>query len=369
MEACRCLFNALFQSASVRDGFLADGGVFVTHLAERIYTTTLQFFNPSVQMPIFGEFQPVQLLDLLHLDLIITFILTSLCKEEARVCVRVNFSRGKIIERQKRMHKLDIFNKAILFQIKPKLQCKTLFTSSGCKQLGKCNTLQTSNIFIVCARRSNAHLRRRCSRISCASCRARRCAARRGDCTIKSASRVHKRGAKGKRGGGGQLKATAAAKTWRASGRFQVLFNIYCHSIDPEYAAAKDCVGQCSLIIRSPILPSSLKQHAVNALTPLTSFVHELCPTIAQSGGGGGVQVFPPIRARNFETLEPFVSNLQATTDEESGVMPTAAAAVVTADAAPIVYENHDVSFVDALLTLLDIRMHEVSICHPTARL
>jgi hypothetical protein len=81
MEACRCLVNALYQSQTVRDGFLVDGCVYVTHLAERIFTTSLQIFNPTVQQPIFAEYTPEKLLELLYLDLRITFVVTALCKE------------------------------------------------------------------------------------------------------------------------------------------------------------------------------------------------------------------------------------------------------------------------------------------------
>lgn len=58
----------------------------------------------------------------------------------------------------------------------------------------------------------------------------------------------------------------------------RILFNVYCHSTDPEYAAATACAAQCSLIVRSNGLPAALKQDAVNVLTTITSFVHELCP-------------------------------------------------------------------------------------------
>lgn len=58
----------------------------------------------------------------------------------------------------------------------------------------------------------------------------------------------------------------------------RILFNVYCHSTDPEYEAATACAAQCSLIIRSNGLPVSLKQDAVNVLTTIASFVHDLCP-------------------------------------------------------------------------------------------
>lgn len=49
----------------------------------------------------------------------------------------------------------------------------------------------------------------------------------------------------------------------------RILFNVYCHSTDPEYAAAKACASQCSLIIRSAAIPMALKQDAVNVLGEL----------------------------------------------------------------------------------------------------
>lgn len=58
----------------------------------------------------------------------------------------------------------------------------------------------------------------------------------------------------------------------------RILFNVYCHSTDPEYAAATACATQCSLIIRSPTIPNTLKQDAVNVLAAIPAFVHALCP-------------------------------------------------------------------------------------------
>lgn len=81
MEACRCLFNGLFQSMVVRNEFVSENCLYVTHLADRIFTTSLQIFNPTVQQPIFPEYSREKLLELLYLDLKITFIVTALCKE------------------------------------------------------------------------------------------------------------------------------------------------------------------------------------------------------------------------------------------------------------------------------------------------
>lgn len=85
MEACRCLVNGLYQSQAVRSGFILENCTYVTHLADRIYTTSLQIFNPTVQQPIFPEHTPEKLLELLYLDLRITFVITAMCKE-AQVC-------------------------------------------------------------------------------------------------------------------------------------------------------------------------------------------------------------------------------------------------------------------------------------------
>jgi hypothetical protein len=81
MEACRCLVNGLYQSLSVRNGFIVDGCLYVTHLADRIFTTSLQIFNPTVQQPIFPEYSLDKLLELLYLDLRITFVITALDKQ------------------------------------------------------------------------------------------------------------------------------------------------------------------------------------------------------------------------------------------------------------------------------------------------
>lgn len=88
MEACRCLVNGLYQSPQVRNGFIVENCIYVTHLADRIFTTSLQIFNPTVQQPIFAEYTPEKLLELLYLDLRITFVVTAMCKEAQ---VRINF--------------------------------------------------------------------------------------------------------------------------------------------------------------------------------------------------------------------------------------------------------------------------------------
>ncbi|KAI6204601.1 hypothetical protein M3Y94_00694500 [Aphelenchoides besseyi] len=81
MEACRVLVNALYQSATVRNGFVVHNCLYVTHLAERIFTTSLQIFNPGVQQPIFSDYTPEKLLELLYLDLRMCFVITAMSKE------------------------------------------------------------------------------------------------------------------------------------------------------------------------------------------------------------------------------------------------------------------------------------------------
>ncbi|KAI6210203.1 hypothetical protein M3Y96_00302700 [Aphelenchoides besseyi] len=81
MEACRVLVNALYQSPTVRNGFVIHNCLYVTHLAERIFTTSLQIFNPGVQQPIFSDYTPEKLLELLYLDLRMCFVITAMSKE------------------------------------------------------------------------------------------------------------------------------------------------------------------------------------------------------------------------------------------------------------------------------------------------
>lgn len=88
MEACRCLVNGLKQSEFLVRQFVAQDCVLVGHLAERIITTSLQIFNPGVEQPIFSEFTPEKVIELLYLDLRATFAITALSKE-AQVSFRV----------------------------------------------------------------------------------------------------------------------------------------------------------------------------------------------------------------------------------------------------------------------------------------
>jgi hypothetical protein len=185
MEACRCLVNGLYQSELVRNGFIAENCIYVTHLADRIFTTSLQIFNPTVQQPIFTEYSPEKLLELLYLDLRITFVVTALCKE-AQLALA-----------------------------------------------------EHTRIFVGVVR---AFV----------------------DRMLKAAE--HPQAEAPPR----SLECTTEA--------LRILFNVYCHSTDPEYAAATACASQCSLIIRSPVMPIALKQDAVNVLATITAFVHELCP-------------------------------------------------------------------------------------------
>ncbi|KAI6240807.1 Synembryn [Aphelenchoides fujianensis] len=218
MEACRVLVNALYQSEAVRNGFIVHNCAYVNHLAERIFTTSLQIFNPGVQQPIFSDFTPEKLLELLYLDLRVSFVITALAKA------------------------------------------------------AQVQLAEHTRVFVGLIR---AFL----------------------DRLIKSETPVEATNR--------NVECTTEA--------LKVLFNVYCHSTDPEPAAAKACANQCSLIVRSARLPVGLKQDAVNVLATICPFVHELCPATV-------------------------------VLDDASG-------------STSIVYEGHDVTFVDALLKLLDERM------------
>lgn len=97
MEACRCLVNGLYQSQLVRSGFTIENCIYVTHLADRIFTTSLQIFNPTVQQPIFPEYLPEKLLELLYLDLRITFVITALDKQAKVSLSGILFNDGNLL--------------------------------------------------------------------------------------------------------------------------------------------------------------------------------------------------------------------------------------------------------------------------------
>ncbi|CAD5227095.1 unnamed protein product [Bursaphelenchus xylophilus] len=97
MEGCRCLVNGLKQSEDIRRVFISDDCLFVSHLAERIITTSLQIFNPKVEQPIFVNHNLQKIIELLYLDLRIAFAITALCQEaRSRITQQINFFIGVI---------------------------------------------------------------------------------------------------------------------------------------------------------------------------------------------------------------------------------------------------------------------------------
>ncbi|CAD5221507.1 unnamed protein product [Bursaphelenchus okinawaensis] len=97
MEGCKCMVNGTRQSEELRRAMISEDCAYVGNLAERIITSCLQIFNPTVEQPIFVHHDVGTIIELLYLDLRVIFAITALSTEaRTKVSPQITFFIGVI---------------------------------------------------------------------------------------------------------------------------------------------------------------------------------------------------------------------------------------------------------------------------------